>query len=712
MMETQSTAPEPLREAVTDALGTSAAKAGADITPVRAAAFMTNLRGGMRAALCMPVRDADFAPSFMQALLFALLSLLSMFAFDVARVGVNGQFAWYGMPMALMFVPVLLWAASLICAGAGQPGKTLTLLTGLSAAALFVHTGVDGVGVLTGVLAGVWGAAMPVAAMSAEGIGFWLLPAWISAVTLALAARLGCVPGLRALHGLRSAGATAAGLVLVAAAGAMNLFGGALWYPVQSEAANAAQERHGAAAHEDVIYAQPRLLARALGALTPGRVDAPNLYYVGMAGYASQDVFMKEVIAAEAIFKARFGAEGRTIKLINNSKTLAEVPAAGINALQATLDGVGRAMDKEKDILFLFLTSHGGRDHKFSLDMWPWRFGDLDPKRLRGLIDASGIKWKVVLVSACYSGGFVEALKSPTTLVITASAPDKNSFGCSNEAEFTYFGKAYFDQALRKTISFTAAFELARAEVIEREAKEKQTPSEPQIALGAEIAVKLQAFEAGLKSAAAGIAPGVAPAAASVAAAASGSASASASAASASASASAAAVAASASANQPLDPAYQQLAQAVWPLPVMRNDQRLCAENQVMFGPAEQIKGEADYFGGIRPGHALWPGVVAAYERYATKVCADRRAEEWWGEYAALLARHLTVADAQGAVKHFAAHGAGYLRAVAATDVEFGNERTRWSRQIAQSAGHELSAAMAAIYRERDARAAAAPARR
>ena len=676
-MESKPDAVEPVSGAVADV----SADAAARISPAPANGFVVNLRSGARAAFFMPVREEDFVPSFLQAHIFALLLLLSIVVSGIARGGLNGQIAWYGLPLALVLVAVLLWAAMLMCAGSGQPGKTLALFTALLTVALFVYLSFDVLRLI----------AEQLAAAGKHNGWFrefwqWFLPVWMAASTMVLALRFG---GFRGFAGVSAA---VAGAVFAAAGlGALNQVSGAFWQVNQPVAANAGADAYGAAAHEDVIYAQPRLLARALGDLVPGRADVPNLYYVGMAGYASQDVFMKEVIAAETLFKERFGAAGRTIKLINNSKTLGDVPAAGINALQATLDGVGRAMDKDKDILFLFLTSHGGRDHKFSLDMWPWRFGDLDPKRLRGLIDASGIKWKVVVVSACYSGGFVEALKSPTTLVITAAAPDKNSFGCSNEAEFTYFGKAYFDQALRQTLSFTEAFELARAEVIEREAKEKQTPSEPQISLGVEMAAKLQAFEAGIKSAVAA-APGTAMAVSAPA---------------------AASAATSTSANQPLDPAYLQLAQAVWPLPVMRNDQRLCAENQVMFGPAEQIKGEPGYFGGIRPGHALWPGVVAAYERYAAKVCADRRAEEWWGEYAAMLARHLTAADAQSAVKHFAAaQGASYLRAVAATDMEFGNERTRWSRQIAQSADRELSAAMAAIYRERDSRAAAGQARR
>jgi hypothetical protein len=75
--------------------------------------------------------------------------------------------------------------------------------------------------------------------------------------------------------------------------------------------------------------------------------------------------------------------------------------------------------------------------------------------------------------------------------VISASAVDKNSFGCSNEADWTYFGKAYFDEALRKTHSFVDAFEAAKPVIAEREKTEGYVASEPQIALGESIKPKL-----------------------------------------------------------------------------------------------------------------------------------------------------------------------------------------------------------------------------
>ena len=148
-------------------------------------------------------------------------------------------------------------------------------------------------------------------------------------------------------------------------------------------------------------------------------------------------------------------------------------------------------MDRDEDVLFLFLTSHGSHDQKFSMQFHPLQLADLTPIDVRRMLDDAGIRYRVVVVSACYSGGFVESLKDDDTLIVTASAPDRNSFGCSNEADFTYFGKAYFDEALRSTDSFIEAFDIAVPRIAAREKQEGYDPSNPQISVGANIAAKL-----------------------------------------------------------------------------------------------------------------------------------------------------------------------------------------------------------------------------
>jgi hypothetical protein len=312
-----------------------------------------------------------------------------------------------------------------------------------------------------------------------------------------------------------------------------------------------------------------------------------DVYFVGVGGYASQDVFLREVRSAERLFEERFDAAGRTVTLINNPKTAAEVPLASVTALERALDRVGAVMDRNEDVLFLFLTSHGSRDHRFSLESWPLRLNQLDPARLKSLLDASGIKWKVVVVSACYSGGFADSLKDETTLVITAAAHDRNSFGCSNEADFTYFGKAYFDEALRQTHSFVEAFERAAAAIEKRETAEQKTPSLPQIRAGAAIVEHLKQLEARLKSDPAA-AEGVAAATA------------------------------------PEDRRYVDLARSLFPSEVFKAHRSSCLELMGTSAPHRNVEREPNYYGGIRPGSPLWPPLVAAYEDFVEATCASQ----------------------------------------------------------------------------------------
>jgi hypothetical protein len=64
---------------------------------------------------------------------------------------------------------------------------------------------------------------------------------------------------------------------------------------------------------------------------------------------------------------------------------------------------------------------------------------------------------------------------------MTASRADRVSFGCSEEADFTYFGDALFAQALNQTDDLQKAFKLAKEAIAEREQTDGFEASEPQI---------------------------------------------------------------------------------------------------------------------------------------------------------------------------------------------------------------------------------------
>jgi hypothetical protein len=245
---------------------------------------------------------------------------------------------------------------------------------------------------------------------------------------------------------------------------------------------------------EQTLSAQPKLLAASLAGLLPQRPAMVDLYFVAFAGTSTQDVFMKEVRSAQTLFDRRFDTAGRSLLLVNNPATVKELPVASVANLKAALAGVASKMDVEQDVLFLYLTSHGSK-HLFSVRFPELDLADLRDTELRTILDQSGIKWRVIVVSACYSGSFIDALKNEHTLILTAAAANKTSFGCSNENDFTYFGDAYINTALRHTRSFIAAFDQARNIIAAREREEELVPSQPQIYVGKAMNAKLRQLE-------------------------------------------------------------------------------------------------------------------------------------------------------------------------------------------------------------------------
>jgi len=245
---------------------------------------------------------------------------------------------------------------------------------------------------------------------------------------------------------------------------------------------------------ERTYYAQPALVEAKLAALAPERPGVVDLYFVGFAGTSTQDVFLKEARFAQKLFDDRFDTRNRSLILVNNPATIKDLPVASVSNLRAVLAGVARKMNLEEDVLFLFLTSHGSR-HVFSVYFPELALDDLGDRELREMLDQAGIKWRVIVISACYSGSFVDALKNERTLILTAASAERTSFGCSSENDFTYFGDAFFNDALRKDRSFIGAFERARSTIAQREVKEKLTPSEPQIFVGAAMKAKLHELE-------------------------------------------------------------------------------------------------------------------------------------------------------------------------------------------------------------------------
>lgn len=244
---------------------------------------------------------------------------------------------------------------------------------------------------------------------------------------------------------------------------------------------------------ERVLYDQHRLVGEALAGLRPQTSGRTDLYVVAFGGDGDENVFRNEVEYVEKLFSERFRAHGRVVVLENNPATVETRPLATWSNLELVLDGLleDNRFDPDEDILLLFLTSHGDEDHYLYVGMDVLPLDWIGADDLSRMLNERPFRWRVSIVSACYSGGFIDGLKNSTSMVITASRADRTSFGCGSDSDITFFGKAFFVEGLNQTDSFRGAFQIARQQIDEWEADEKQTPSEPQIASTPLIEAKL-----------------------------------------------------------------------------------------------------------------------------------------------------------------------------------------------------------------------------
>ncbi|WP_425510748.1 C13 family peptidase [Xanthomonas cassavae] len=243
-------------------------------------------------------------------------------------------------------------------------------------------------------------------------------------------------------------------------------------------------------------------LTKALSALQPQRPGVTDLYVVGFAGDASDDVFRNETLYLKQLFEQRLDARGHVVTLVNNPDNLGEQPYAPLatyDNLYDTLAAVGRRMDRKDDALLLFVTTHGTEDHTLYVQVNQDEEDVISPQDLRQALDDAGIGNRIIVLSACYSGGFIPALRSPDTLILTAARADRPSFGCGNTSNATYFGQAWLIDAMNRTDDPLAAFVMAKAAITAREKQEGELPSLPQQSLGARIAPVLARWRAGLK---------------------------------------------------------------------------------------------------------------------------------------------------------------------------------------------------------------------
>lgn len=242
------------------------------------------------------------------------------------------------------------------------------------------------------------------------------------------------------------------------------------------------------------LLEQRRRLAAALDALSPQRTGTVDAYVVSIA-LDSDPVFAREAREAGNVLSRRYDAQGRSITLAGPDGTSDDLPRGSIESLLVALAHIAEVMDGNEDVLVLYTTSHG---LKLGL---AYHYGDtgygiLSPARLRDALAELGIERRILILSACFSGVFVPELASADTAILTAAASERSSFGCDPENDWTFYGDALINRALREPQSLADAAQEANRTIAGWEAQQRLLASLPQSAFGANVASWLTALEA------------------------------------------------------------------------------------------------------------------------------------------------------------------------------------------------------------------------
>lgn len=392
--------------------------------------------------------------------LLALISLSFWIGSDRLRAGPGASFNVFGIPDLGLMVLMLL-ALAFVLARRSQPPLPYRH-------SLFIIA-----------------AALPVLIVLDDLTDRWARAATIALVLYALAY---VWRALRAFSGAAQPRAIALSVALLCGCiwlGSQVYLEPSLWLP--KETGPAADSTWRASVSEPLLFDQQHRIDKALNSVSVSDGSVPEVFFVGFAGVASQKVFAEEIKFASRVVGERYDTSHRELLLINDRRDRETYPLAMVSGLRYALKGIARKMNLQRDILFLSLSSHGSDEPELSVFNGAMNLDQVTGENLMQALRDSGIRWRIIVISACHAGAFIPVLKDPSTIIITAAASDRTSFGCSDDRDLTYFGEAFYREALPGARSLEQAFSLAQTSIAKREASEHITRSEPQAYFGADL---------------------------------------------------------------------------------------------------------------------------------------------------------------------------------------------------------------------------------
>ncbi len=429
-----------------------------------------NLISGARLCFLLSVDRRDFRVSVDQAFLLLLLAIGTIVGLDIVLAAEGGL-----IPLERVGIYAL---------------AIVTGLLGCFAAMRLIGTPND----LT-----------PTVVMLLAGL-FWLIPVFAPLVLVAGPDKLGptttagiaagctvvlwvLVIAMRSVQritrgGVMKATVAACVMVIFTALPRLLVSDTTSWLPAPARLPSAAMQ-------ENLYYGQFGMMDRAISWIDTHRKGTTDLYFVGFGADAREDVFLNEMRSVVRLFDSRFGTKDRSIVLLNHRSTVRQVPLANVHNLGRALGEIGNRMDPEEDVLFLYLSAPELDDTQLRPTFEPLDLLPLHASEIRHMLNDAGIKWRIIVLSACTSDNFADRVADPNTLVITATGQGGRAHGCTDDRPHTDFGGAFFDQALQETYSIRTAFLDALKRIASHEKAEGLRPSDPKMTVGSAIAPQL-----------------------------------------------------------------------------------------------------------------------------------------------------------------------------------------------------------------------------
>ena len=216
----------------------------------------------------------------------------------------------------------------------------------------------------------------------------------------------------------------------------------------------------------------------------PAPAPPPRLIFAGFALHSQAKAFRNDVLAAEKLAR-QMDPNALILKLANPAR---DQPS---DWPQATLENFELVMTKmaevarPQDRVMLLISTHSNPG-TLNINI---AGKNAAPITARGLSDALAPLAKtptLVVLSACYSGAFLEPLRAPNRVVLTATDVHKASFKCQYPGEYTFFADALFNQAGAEQLSITQWMGAAQKSIQAQEKRKRLASSAPKMFVGEE----------------------------------------------------------------------------------------------------------------------------------------------------------------------------------------------------------------------------------